>query len=126
MIKPILLYGCEIWGMEDTKAIERVHLKYCKIVLGLSQYTSSCMVYGELGRVPISVSIKTQMIGFWHRLLTSPVNKLSTDMYKLVFALDSVGHVKSKWLLGVKRIIDHCGLSYTWANREKSAQNGSK
>jgi hypothetical protein len=28
MVKPILLYGCELWGLSNCDIIERVHLKY--------------------------------------------------------------------------------------------------
>ncbi len=30
MVKPILLYGSEIWGFGNNDIIERVHLKYIK------------------------------------------------------------------------------------------------
>ena len=29
VVKPILLYGCELWGLSNCDMIERVHLKYC-------------------------------------------------------------------------------------------------
>ena len=33
VVKPILLYGSEVWGFGDNRVIERVHLKVCKIIL---------------------------------------------------------------------------------------------
>ena len=48
MIKPILLYGCEVWGFSDNDILEKIHLKYCKILLNLKTSTLSYMVYGEL------------------------------------------------------------------------------
>jgi hypothetical protein len=33
IVKPILLYGCEIWGVGNNDIVERVHLKFCKIIL---------------------------------------------------------------------------------------------
>jgi hypothetical protein len=39
MVKPILLYGCELWGLSNCDIIERVHLKYCKLLLNL-KYSS--------------------------------------------------------------------------------------
>ena len=33
ILKPILLYGCEIWGFSNLDRIERFHLKFCKYVL---------------------------------------------------------------------------------------------
>jgi hypothetical protein len=35
IVKPILLYGCEIWGFSNLDIIERVHLKFCKFLLHL-------------------------------------------------------------------------------------------
>jgi hypothetical protein len=32
MIKPVLLYGCEVWGFGKNEVVERVHLKFCKIL----------------------------------------------------------------------------------------------
>ena len=33
IVKPILLYGCEVWGVGNNDIVERVHLKFCKIIL---------------------------------------------------------------------------------------------
>ena len=29
MVKPTLLYGCEIWGLGNIEIIERLHIKFC-------------------------------------------------------------------------------------------------
>jgi hypothetical protein len=36
-VKPILLYGCEIWGFVNNDIIERIHLKFCKHLLNLKK-----------------------------------------------------------------------------------------
>ena len=51
MIKPILLYGCEVWGFGKNEVLERVHLKFCKILLNLKSSTPNYMLYGELRQV---------------------------------------------------------------------------
>lgn len=33
IVKPILLYGCEVWGFGINYIIEMVHIKFCKILL---------------------------------------------------------------------------------------------
>ena len=53
MVKPTLLYGCEIWGLGNIEIIERVHIEFCKLLLQLKNSTPTCMIYGELGRYPI-------------------------------------------------------------------------
>jgi hypothetical protein len=55
IVKPILLYGCEIWGLGKNDIIERVHLKFCKLLLRLKVSTTNFKVYGELGRYPLEI-----------------------------------------------------------------------
>jgi hypothetical protein len=43
-------YGCELWGLSNCDIIERVHLKYCKLLLNLKSSTPNSMICGELGR----------------------------------------------------------------------------
>ena len=57
MIKPILLYGSEIWGMGNCDVIERVQLKYLKDIFKLKKATPSHMIFGELWILPISTEI---------------------------------------------------------------------
>ena len=35
VVKPILLYGSEVWGFRNCYEIEKVHLKFCKLLLNL-------------------------------------------------------------------------------------------
>jgi hypothetical protein len=53
----VLLYGCEILGFGKNDIIERVHLKFCKLLLRLKVSTPNVMVYGELGRYPLEIDI---------------------------------------------------------------------
>ena len=32
IVKPILLYGYDIWGLGKNDIIKRVHLKFCKLL----------------------------------------------------------------------------------------------
>ena len=84
IVKPILLYGCEIWGFTNLQVIERAHLKFCKLLLGVKRSTPSFMVYGELGAYPLNISVKTRMLTYWSQLINSKENKLNVVMYKLL------------------------------------------
>ena len=77
MIKPILLYGCKVWGFGKNEVLERVHLKFCKILLNLKSSTPNYMVYGELGRYPIDIDIKVRTISYLARLLSGKQAKFS-------------------------------------------------
>jgi hypothetical protein len=62
MAEPILLYGSEIWGYENIKIIEQVHLGFCKRILKVRSSTPNVMVHGELGRYPLKIRVKIRMI----------------------------------------------------------------
>ena len=63
-IKPILLYGSEIWGYGNCDIIERVHLKFLKYIFKLKKSTPSHMIYGELGILPITTEIQYRVITY--------------------------------------------------------------
>ena len=82
MVKPIALYGCEIWGaLPNLKAptqgsvgkliskyeltpVEKLHVKYCKYALGVHNRSTNYAILGELGRYPILIDIVGQMLKF--------------------------------------------------------------
>ena len=113
MIKPILLYGCEMWGYCNTKQIERVQLQFLKSIFNLKQSTPNVMVYGEFGVYPLEVDIITRMISYWTRLIEPDTMKFSNLFYKFLFY--STSEKKSAWLEYIKRIVENCRFSGIWA-----------
>jgi hypothetical protein len=59
MVTPILLYGSEIWGTEIREAIEIIHRKLCKYVMGVGSQTSNTAVLGDCGRYPLFIDYFT-------------------------------------------------------------------
>lgn len=64
IVKPILLYGCEVWGFGNIALVEKLHLKVCKHILNLKSSTPNCMDYGEFGRYPLIINVKVCIIAF--------------------------------------------------------------
>ena len=64
IVVPILLYGCEVWGYENCDIIEKLHMEFCRMVLHFNNSTSTCTIYGVLGRPPIVIQIKQRMANF--------------------------------------------------------------
>ena len=75
-VLPILLYGSEVWGYSNIKFTERLHLKLCKILLVVKKSTANVMVYGELGRVPIYVHVKSRILNYWLHIISASAAKL--------------------------------------------------
>ena len=81
MIKPILCYASELWSAcdlgkckfrtedgfakyLDSITIEKVHLKFCKFILGVNKRTINLAVKGELGRFPVRFSCIMQAFNY--------------------------------------------------------------
>ena len=85
-VSPIMLHGCELWGYSNIDVLERLHLRFCSILLKVKRNTHNAMVYGELGRHPLSVTIKSNMLCFWFKLVQeNRKNKYSSVMYKCMY-----------------------------------------
>ena len=81
------------------------------------------MVYGELGRFPLDINIKTRMVTFWHKLCTNTDDRYSSSVYKLLYSLHCQDINVGKWLLNVKQILDHSGLSHIWISQCKDVSS---
>ena len=113
-IVPILLYGSEVWGCENSKMLEAVQLKFCKYLLGLKKCTSSNMLYYELGLFPMEVHVKIRVLGYWLKLLVASNTKISKLLYNVQYHLFVVNGIKSKWLVYIYDILHRNGLGYVW------------
>ena len=113
-VLPILLYGCEVWGFEDTKIIEKVYSDFLKYILHVKQSTPHFLLYGELGVFPLNILIKSKMVKFWTSLVIGQNNKLSSLLYDFVFRNNVNNRRNFKWSSFLKRLFDDVGLSYIW------------
>ena len=108
IVKPIMLYGSEIWGLHGWRKCEEICVKnylfskksepeklhsiFCKQVLGIDKQVPDVMAKAELGRYPLMGNIITQCYGFWQHLLNSDKASLSYKALQVNIALDRLGH----------------------------------
>ena len=93
-IKPILLYGSEIWACSLPKKTsiddlfdfnkiassfysDKLHIHFCKYILGVHKRSSNHAVFSELGRYPSQISILLSTLSYWHRLKNTNTELLS-------------------------------------------------
>lgn len=117
LIKPILLYGCQIWAFGDLDIIERVQLKFLKRILNLKKSTPSYMVYGETGVMPLKIDIQARITSYWTNLLEFNTGSLSSMIYNIIYILFEQGKCKSKWLENVKHIVSINGFANVWQSQ---------
>ena len=113
LIEPILLYACEIWGFENSEIIEKIQLRFLKNILSVRSSTPNYMVYGETGKSPLDIKVKTRMLNFWSKILSNP-DKLSGKLYQLSLELHDTGVCSSGWITKIKSILDDTGYSFVW------------
>ena len=79
LVVPIILYGSEVWGIYSTPENNKIHLRFCKLILGVKQQTPNAAVFGELGRFPLAVICKQQALHYWIKIM----NKQDSLMYRM-------------------------------------------
>ena len=68
--------------------INKLQLKFYKLVLKLKASTPSHMVYCGTGRYPVAVSVKARMLCFWFKLVAQDnKEKLSSVVYRSLLSL---------------------------------------
>ena len=116
MVVPVLTYGSEVWGIGGHEVLECIQLIYCKYVLRLKKKsTPTCLLYKELGKYPIDIRIKTNIINYRGRIVTSPkIHKLTNVRYKTIYELHTRNIFRSPWLVNVENILNQCGMTNAW------------
>ena len=95
-VVPILTYACEIWGFENTNLIENVHTEFLRKITKTRKSTPLYMLYAELGRYPLAITIKTRVIGFWNKLICGKFTKLSFLLYQVLKCTENLNRKITK------------------------------
>jgi hypothetical protein len=135
LIRPILTYGCEIWGTLDIPAKrtqqggqadleirfdklpqEGVNISFAKFLLGVSSKTSNLGVMGDLGRYPMYLYIINQMRKYYYRLTKLNNDSLLKSAFEEQKQLSSTN--KKCWLNQVRNIMDYYKLNTEGQNSQ--------
>ena len=112
MVKPIAMYGAEIWGYEYSEEIEKIQTKFCKRYVGLHQNTADNFVLGECGRLPLAVSYMVQPIKYWIKLTRMPNYRYPRQCYQMLRSLTEAD--KITWATYIKKLLFEYGFGYAW------------
>ena len=120
VILPFALYGCEIWGFENSQIIENLHHDFLRQIINLRKSTPICMLHAELGRHQIQINIKSRMIGFWLSIVNGKESKLSKLLYSIMLKEHEKGSYNFKRIRCVNDILVAAGrpdLFKTWTRQ---------
>ena len=117
-IKPILLYGSEVWGAHLVKTknlsnkskiikdledniINQLELKYCRGLLKVKRNTATTGVRGELGRHPIGISALSNSMKYLKTLEQKPNDTL---VKQALIEQSNPNHKQNSWYNHVKEL----------------------
>lgn len=109
LITPILMYGCEIWGVYNLKEVDKLHYRFCKHILGVKPQTSNSAVLGELGRYPLSVRCKERALKYWTKIMRN------TDNIIHMLYLEQLQNIhvnrNTNWAVSLHKLLDDLGFT---------------
>ena len=113
-------YGSEVWGGHEANDIEIVHNKFCRKILYVRQSTNLSCLYGELGRVPLNVIRKINMIRYWFKIVNDHENCLTNMIYRMLRsdADKNVNYGGTNWASQIKDILQSHGFSNLWLTQD--------
>jgi len=132
MVKPVLLYGSEVWGMKVAKMkflevkpnvtkvlyqepFLKCQLNWCKYILGVNSKACNNAVLAELGQYPLELDIYINMIKYWVRLKSLNHDSLLKITYE--HDLEESNQGITNWVSTVKLILQKIGMEHLWQQR---------
>ena len=125
IIKPIILYCSEIWGLSELSnthcnplfkmltrqdtPYEKLQTRVCKQTLGLNRNSCNIPSKTELGRIPLGNSIISNIIKFWIHVMHSNENSLLYKTY--IFQNTNVSSNSYSLWSKIQIIAKHCKLN---------------
>lgn len=117
LVWPILCYGGQVWGFSKPVQQERVHLQFCKKLLGVKKSTQNDFIYGDLGRVSIQTYITQSIINYWFKILESEQTKYIKNAYKLMMTDLENKPNNINWASKVRDLLSTLGFYEVWLNQ---------
>ena len=110
LIKPLLLYGSDIWGISANGGgvIDKVCLWFIRCVLRVKQTTSNPISFGEVGVTPPSYLAHANSILYYKRLLDMDKSKLPSIVFNELMSLNDLGF--KTWVSDVQQLSRSYGI----------------
>ena len=121
LVKPVLLYGAEIWGSHtnsEKSVINKFTNKFYRTLLGVPRNSSNAGTHAELGRIPIQINVQQSMLKYWFRIISLPHSRLASHCY---WTIVSSKTENDPWLNSIKNIIHSSGQYYLWDDQKSLA-----
>ena len=99
LILPILNYNGEVWGFSKADVIERIHLRFCKQLLGVRVQLQNNFI---LGRTSLRNSRPVTIMIFWYKILNCDDTKIIKQIYNMMLEDKHWHPERSSWAKSIK------------------------
>ena len=98
--------------------MEKVHIKYLKIILGVLNNLSNLAVHGarsEMGHFPLVIRQKVKSLKYWSRIVSMSDQSLEKLMYTKLLGLNNVGF--KTWVANIENMLTEAALTKVWEDQ---------
>ena len=117
LIKPILLYASDFWGMlklPKNNPFETLYLSFCKQLIGVQKQTTNIGVLLELGQVPLELYAQKSALKNWNRIA-----KLKEANTLVTLSYENALKEELSWPKLIKATISNIGMMETFVEKRK-------
>lgn len=110
---------CIFLDYEKAKDVEIIHTMFCRRILNVKISTHLCGLYGELGRIPLKIQRKLNILKYWIKLLKLQQDSVPKKINLLLKddANKNLTYNGSNWAFQIKSILESIGLAFIWYNQ---------
>ena len=115
-IKPILTYGCEVWGAYvkqdfekwDKTPTEKTHLRFCKMFLGLNRRASNYASRGEMGNYPIQITVIKHIFTYYRYINSKDESTFVKQALQIM--LEHGSKLKNSYINNLQELLRFCNF----------------
>ena len=110
LIKPILIYGSDVWGIKSKLwgEADKIFLRCIRCILRVKATTNNIMTTGECGRFSPSTACQIAVLCFTNRLHHMSNDKLVKKVYCVLMELNDQGF--TTWATDALKLVNDLGL----------------
>jgi hypothetical protein len=107
----------EIYDIFKDWEYEKLHVKFCKYLLGVNKRSTNIAVLSKLGRMPLFISHVVAMFSYWHILENVAENSLLSHALKESISLSTNGI--NSWFFSIDYLKNKIGLDFNICKKMK-------
>ena len=111
LIRPILLYGSDVWGFSKNawESIDKVCKWFIRCIINVKPTTSNLITFGEVGIFPPSLYSKINVMLYFIRVKSMGENTIAKIVFNELERLDDIGF--KNWVSNVNDLAGEFGIA---------------